>query len=298
MVKILWYYFSYVYHENVIVFDDLKAIGRRSNVVRIIVIIVNLVRFYGKIVVRRLKHYCPLPFDKGSAVDRLKYLKCCQDLIFCPLIERCPLGRVSLYWINYRPADVHVGRTWLVVTRRSRAYIIQFEIIIMLPTYAPRWLYVRRPAYALRDEKNRPPRRMGGWVAGMSAAKWVTVSPAETGSPRVGIAIRNRITGSHVGSAADGVVATPFRACLRLNDARASLVVPARDDYRSLPMRPCPPPPPPPVHASHAHFTQRFRKRFAAVTADQTSILYIYIYYYIRRILRGYIQIYVTNIYF
>jgi len=38
-------------------------------------------------------------------------------------------------------------------------------------------------------------RRHGGWWGG-HRQKWVTVSPAETGSPRVRVAPRNRITGS------------------------------------------------------------------------------------------------------
>lgn len=50
-------------------------------------------------------------------------------------------------------------------------------------------------AFGTQPSKNRPPPR---WVVGRSSTKWVTVSPTETGSPRVRVAPRNRITGSPV----------------------------------------------------------------------------------------------------
>lgn len=129
--------------------------------------------------------------------------------VFIPFIHRWP--------------EFSVGRTWLVryIIYRRCAYIaIRYNNTVTYmscnlpprrPAAASSSLRIGWPAYALhvihfirvykrlfgtQPSKNRPPPRL---VAGRSPEKWVTVSPAETGSPRVGEAPRNRITGSHGG---------------------------------------------------------------------------------------------------
>jgi len=139
---------------------------------------------------------------------------------------------ILLYILVHRWPEFSVGRTWLY-GYIGAARTLQFDIITLLltawaATYRPgdllqprranvpvgrptlyiRYILYKRGLFGTQPSKNRPPPR---WVAGRSPVKWVTVSPAETGSPRVGGAPRNRITGSPRGGGGCHSVRGRFR---------------------------------------------------------------------------------------